>query len=252
MRIDRKTGGFFLACFSVFLLLFFPARAGFWLLAPAGVSGFGFAGTLWNGSSQIIRTENLQLRDTQWDLALLRLLRGQLAGDIETRWNGGFVEGFAAISVGGDITLQDARATLDASALQAAFNTPPMSGEISLEVTGLELRDRWPQYLVANAEVRNLSSPMLGSGADAMLGSFALSFDTTTETEVGTVTGKISDTGGPLEVNGALLLTQPTQYSLKVRVKPRDETSLALRRNLDFLGPPEADGARIFQLAGSI
>jgi hypothetical protein len=252
MRLDRKAAGFVVACFIVFLLVFFPARAGFWLFAPAGVSGFGFAGTLWNGSSQIIRTENLQLRDTKWDLALLRLFLGQLAGDIETRWNGGFLEGFAALSVSGEVTLRDVRATLDASALQAAFNTPPMSGQLNVTVTKLDLRDRWPQYLVANGEISNLSSTMLGSGGDAMLGSFAVSFDTTTETEVGTVTGKITDTGGPLEVNGALLLTPPAEYSLKVRVKARDETSLALRRNLDFLGQPEADGTRIFQLAGSI
>ena len=238
--------------FVLFLLLFFPARAGFWLFAPEGVNGFGFSGTVWNGSSKIIRAGNLQLRDTEWDLNLLRLLIGQIAGDVETRWNGGFLEGFVAIAINGDVAVRDARGNFDASALQAAFNTPPMNGEISLDIASLELSDRWPEYLVATAEIRNLSSPMLGAGADGMLGSFAISFDTTTETEVGSVTGKIADSGGPLEANGTLLLTAPGQYSLKVRVKPRDDISLALRRNLDFLGPPEADGARIFQLAGSI
>jgi general secretion pathway protein N len=252
MRAYRKYIAVLAGTFVLFLLLFFPARAGFWLFAPEGVNGFGFSGTVWNGSSEIIQAGNLRLRDTQWDLNLLRLLLGQIAGDIETRWNGGFLEGSVAVAISGDIAVRDARGNFDASTLQAAFNTPPMGGQISVDITSLELSDRWPEYLVATAEVRNLSSPMLGAGADSMLGSFAIRFDTTTETEVGSVTGKIEDSGGPLEANGTLLLTAPGQYSLKVRVKPRDGVSLALRRNLDFLGPPEADGARIFQLAGSM
>jgi hypothetical protein len=93
---------------------------------------------------------------------------------------------------------------------------------------------------------------MLGTGADGLLGDFVLSFDSTTETDADSVKGKISDAGGPLEVSGELLLTPPSQYALKVRVKARNEASIAMRRNLEFLGQPEGDGARIFELAGSI
>lgn len=252
MRVPVKFIGIAAGFFLLFLLSLLPARAGFWLFAPAGVSGFGFTGTVWNGSVQLIRAPNIQLVNTQWDLAALRLPLGQLAGDIETNWNGGFAEGFAALSLGGNITLRNAKATFDATALQPVLNTLPVDGQISIEVNKLRLRDNWPEFVVGNAEVRNLSSTMLGTGADGLLGDFSLSFDSTTETEADSVTGKISDMGGPLEVSGELLLTQPSQYALKVRVKARNEASIAMRRNLEFLGQPEGDGARIFQLAGSI
>jgi general secretion pathway protein N len=252
MRVPVKFIGIAAGFFLLFLLLLLPARAGFWLFAPAGVSGFGFAGTVWNGSVQLVRAPNLQLVNTQWDLAALRLPIGQLAGDIETNWNGGFVEGFAAISLGGNITLRNTKATFDATALQPVLNSVPVNGQVSINVKRLKLNDNWPVYVVGEAEVRNLSSTMLGTGADGLLGDFVLSFDSTTETDEDSATGKISDAGGPLEVSGELLLTQPSQYALKVRVKARDEASIAMRRNLEFLGQPEGDGARIFQLAGSI
>ena len=252
MRFPAKFAGIIAACFLLFLLLLLPARAGFWLFAPSGVNGFGFTGTVWNGSVQLIRAPNLQLVNTQWDLASLRLLLGQLAGDIETNWNGGFVEGFAAISLGGNVTLRNTKASFDATALQPVLNTLPVKGQISIKVKQLQLRDNWPAYIVGDAEVRNLSSTMLGTGADGLLGDFVLSFDSTTETDADSVKGNISDAGGPLEVTGELLLTPPSQYALKVRVKARNEASIAMRRNLEFLGQPEGDGARIFQLAGSI
>jgi len=252
MRVPVKIAGVTAACFLLFLMLLLPARAGFWLFAPAGVSGFGFTGTVWNGSVQLIRASNLQLVNTQWDLASLRLVLGQLAGDIETNWNGGFVEGFAAMSLGGNITLRNTKATFDATALQPVLNTLPVNGQISIDVRELKLRDNWPAYVVGEAKVRSLSSTMLGTGADGMLGDFVLSFDSTTETDADSVKGKISDAGGPLEVSGELLLTPPSEYALKVRVKARNEASIAMRRNLEFLGQPEGDGARIFQLAGSI
>jgi hypothetical protein len=252
MRVPVKFIGIAAGFFLLFLLLLLPARAGFWLFAPTGVSGFGFTGTVWNGSAQLIRAPNLQLVNTQWDLAALRLALGQLAGEIETNWNGGFVEGFAAIGLGGNITLRDTKATFDATALRPVLDTLPVNGQVSIEVTELRLRDNWPEFVVGDAKVRNLSSTMLGTGADGQLGDFALSFDSTTETDADSVTGKISDMGGPLEVSGELQLTPPSQYALKVRVKARNEASIAMRRNLEFLGQPEGDGARIFELAGSI
>jgi hypothetical protein len=58
--------------------------------------------------------------------------------------------------------------------------------------------------------------------------------------------------GGPLELKGTILLRPPGSYTLKARVKARDSAPEALKKNLEFLGAPESDGMRIFQLAGSI
>ena len=106
--------------------------------------------------------------------------------------------------------------------------------------------------LIGRAEVLNLSSPLMGRGEAAQIGNFALEFDSTTESEAGTLTGTISDTGGPLELKGSLLLVAPGSYTLKTRLKARPDAPEAMQNNLKFLGSPMADGRRIFELAGTL
>jgi hypothetical protein len=252
MRFETKIIALGAACFLLFTIANFPARAAFRLFAPDSVSAFGVSGTLWNGSAKIINAGGQQLRNTEWDLALSQLLVARLGADLKTRWNGGFLEGFGAISAFGTVVLSESDASLNLGALGSMLKGPPIDGQVSVRIEQLELQDRWPVELIASAELRNLSSSMMGEGSAARMGDFGLSFDTTSEEDTEAITGKISDTGGPLEVSGTLLLTRPANYTLRVSVKARPEAPDMLRKNLEFLGSPEPDGTRIFQLAGSI
>ena len=252
MRPNLKLVGLGLACFFVFLVALLPARAVFTLLPANLVSGFGVSGTIWNGSAKIINARGQQLRNTEWDIALSQLLLGRLGGDFKTRWESGFVEGFGTISLGGTIRLSEIEGSLDASALPVAPGTTRLDGQISLRIDELELQDNWPRHLVGHAEVSNLSSPLMGSGAAALIGSFALDFDSTAEPDSESITGKISDTGGPLELSGVLLLAPPANYTLKTRLKARADAPASLQNNLTFLGAAEADGWRLFELAGTL
>ena len=92
----------------------------------------------------------------------------------------------------------------------------------------------------------------MGRGEAALIGNFALDFDSSTETDPAMLTGKISDTGGPLELSGNLLLAAPASYTLKTRLKARPDAPKSMETNLAFLGSPEADGSRIFEFAGSL
>jgi general secretion pathway protein N len=253
MRLNLKLAGLGLACFLILLISLFPARAGFALFAPDSVSGFGFSGTIWNGGAKVIDVGGQQLRNTEWDMALTRLLLGRLGGDIKTRWNNGFAEGFGTISLGGTIRLSEFKASIDAATLQTAVGTPSLGGQISLQIKELKLSNNWPRYLIGRAEIVNLSSPLMGRGEAALIGNFAVEFDSTLELEPGkSLSGKISDTGGPLELTGTLLLEAPANYTLKTRLKARPGAASSLEQNLEFLGTPEADGARLFQFAGSL
>jgi hypothetical protein len=53
-------------------------------------------------------------------------------------------------------------------------------------------------------------------------------------------------------LSGTLVLTQPSNYAVKTRIKAREEAPAALGKNLEFLGPADADGTRLFELSGSI
>ncbi len=252
MQHSAKLIALGLSCFLVFFVAQFPARAGFALLAPEGVEAFGLEGTLWQGSARIVNAGGQQLRNTEWDLALPRLLLGQIGGDFKTRWADGFAEGFGTVSLAGTLRLDDVQMSMAAGSLRSMVGTPDLGGQIKVSIDSLELANNWPQRLVARAELLNLSSPMMGRGKAGTIGNLSLQFDSTTDTDPERLTGIVRDEGGPLEINGELVLAMPTEYELKARIKARDNAPEALRSNLDFLGPPEADGTRIFQFAGSI
>ena len=158
MRFETKIIALGAACFLLFTIANFPARAAFRLFAPDSVSAFGVSGTLWNGSAKIINAGGQQLRNTEWDLALSQLLVARLGADLKTRWNGGFLEGFGAISAFGTVVLSESDASLNLGALGSMLKGPPIDGQVSVRIEQLELQDRWPVELIASAELRNLSS----------------------------------------------------------------------------------------------
>lgn len=248
----RKVAGAGLILALLFAIRLFPAHVAFAMFAPDEVTGFGINGTVWQGSARIISAGGQQLRNTEWDLALTRLLIGRFGGDFKTRWGDGFLEGFGTVSMLGTISMADARASFSATSLESVLGIPRVGGQVSLQLEELQVKDNWPHRLVGKGEIRNFSSPLMGQGEADIIGNVSMDFDTGTETDVNAITGRLSDSGGPLELKGTILLQPPGSYTLKVRVKARDSAPEALKRNLEFLGNPESDGTRIFQLAGSI
>lgn len=241
-----------LLCLLLFMVVRFPAEKAFAWFAPAEVGGFGISGTIWKGEARVISVAGLQLRNTEWDIAAWRLLTGKLSGPFRSRWGGGFIEADGGISLTGTISLSDVRGSFDIAPLTSVLGVPDLGGIANLEFTEVVIRDNWPQRLVGRGELRSLSSPLMGRGDAQFIGNVGFVFNTSKETDLDTVTGQLQDTGGPLQLNGTLVLTQPRNYELKTRIKARPSAPDSLRNNLAFLGAPEADGTRVFQLAGSM
>jgi general secretion pathway protein N len=252
MRIDKRLAALGLACGLVFLISSLPARVVLAIVTPAEISTFGVNGTIWQGSARIIGFNGQQFRNTEWQLSIPRLFIGQIGGDFKTRWGDGFMEGFGTISLTGTIILGETRASFNAASLEPLLGIPRVGGQVSLQLSELEVKENWPYRLVGTGEIRNFSSPLMGTGPADIIGNVSLDFDTATETDGDAITGKLTDLGGPLELKGNLLLRPPGSYTLKARLKARPDAPEALSKNLEFLGPPEADGMRVFQLAGSI
>jgi general secretion pathway protein N len=236
----------------VFTIVRFPARTAVTLFAPADVGAFGVDGTVWSGRARIINARGLQLRNTEWDLALSQLLLGRLGGDLKSRWAGGFIEGFGYVTIGGQYSLRDTTVSVDVSMLDGASALGNVGGQLAAQLDELDLVDNWPTRLVGSGEIRDLSSSLMGQGAAQIIGDIGFEFNTAAETAADMVTGQLRDTGGSLEVDGTLVLMAPRDYELKTRIKPRANAPANLRNNLGFLGAPEPDGTYIFQLAGSI
>ena len=236
----------------LFLLARFPAATAFAWFAPEGVGAFGVSGTLWNGQAKVISATGMQFRNTKWDIALWQLLLGRFGGDLDTRWGGGFINASGSVSAAGTVRLSNMRGSFDVGQLSTLLGTSGIGGTATLDIQELQLENNWPVRLVGSGQLNNLTSSLMGRGAAQLIGDIGFRFDSDTETAPDTVTGELQDAGGPLQLDGTLVLTPPANYEIVTRVKARPEAADSLRRNLNFLGQPEPDGTRIFQLAGSM
>jgi len=63
--------------------------------------------------------------------------------------------------------------------------------------------------------------------------------------------GTLVDLGGPLAVQGTLRLTDQPGYVLEGQVAPRADAAPDLVSDLQFLGSPDAEGRRPFNIAGT-
>jgi len=252
MNTQRRLTLVGILALCLFLVARFPAATAFAWFAPEGVGAFGVTGTVWQGQAKVISAGGMQLRNTQWELARWPLLVGHLGGELDTRWGGGFLNARGSVTRGGTIRLQDLRGSFDIGQLNAMLGLPGIGGTATLDLSELVLRDNWPVRAVGTGNLRNLTSALMGRGAAQLIGDIGFEFNSDTETAPDTVTGNLQDTGGPLQLNGSLILTPPSNYEIMTRVKARDNAAESLRRNLSFLGQPEPDGTRIFQLAGSV
>lgn len=241
-----------LSALVLFFLSQFPASSAVGWFAPAEMGAFGVSGTVWNGKARLISVGGLQFRNSEWNLSLPGLLIGRLGADFSSRWEGGFIEGYGAVTLTGVIRLEDMHGSFDIAALQGLLGTPEIGGIANVRFSKAVIRDNWPHLLVGEGELRSLSSPLMGSGGAQFIGDISFTFDTATETDTGTITGRLEDTGGPLLLSGTLILTPPSNYALKTKVGARNNAPESLRRNLEFLGAADADGTRLFELAGSL
>jgi general secretion pathway protein N len=239
-------------CFVAFLIVTFPAHVVFSFLLPGSIQSFGVAGSIWKGSARIINVNNFQLRNTEWDINLSRLLIGQVGGDFKARWGGGFAEGFGSISGAGTLRLENTQAGFDLGSLNGIAGLPQVGGQISTMINELELINNWPQRLEGTIDISNLSSPMMGQGKAGLIGNVSATFTPESESSSDGITGLIKDAGGPLEISGELVLTPPGNYALNTRVKARANAPSSLKNNLSFIGKAERDGSYKFELAGDI
>jgi hypothetical protein len=85
------------------------------------------------------------------------------------------------------------------------------------------------------------------SGYVTPLGNFSVTFPGGTPQP----TGDLRDVGGPLAVQGKLVLTPQPGYDLSGYVTPRPSANQALVNAIAFLGSPDAQGRRQFALSGT-
>ncbi|MGH8144186.1 MAG: type II secretion system protein N [Steroidobacteraceae bacterium] len=230
--------------FVATLLARWPARA-LTPLLPAGISCDTPSGTVWHGSCAQLRSGRTTLAGFSWTLHPAALLRLHLSADL--RSEDPRASGYAHVQLarGEELQISAVSAQLP---LQGGLTLLPrgLTGTVQVALEQAQIRQGQLIALVGSVRVLQLRSE--DQAAD--LGSFQLQFPPAPPGDP--IQGQLRDLGGPLSVRGQLRLTRGNNYELSGSVAARDDASPQLIQALQLLGPPDAQGRRMFSLAGSL
>ena len=234
----------------VFILILAPASLVISALPGVSIGASGISGSLWNGSAQRISINGFSVNATRWTIKPLALLAGALELRLLTSWPGGEFEGDLSASITGSVQVKNASVFASLSELSETVGMPA-SGQLSLEIESLAIKDNWPTQVLGSLSLSGLTTVQPGSNAPIILGDYAVVFMNKVVNDDKPITGAITDNGGPLELSGQITLTAPNQYLLETKIKPQANAAENLKQALKFIAPSDNRGTHDFKLNGS-
>lgn len=251
MRMQRTLLYTGLATFALSLLLLVPANVISPLLNKSGAITSGIAGTIWSGSARSLVAGPLRFNQLRWQFEPWQLLRGELGARIEAQLPDGFFSGHVSRSLGGRLVIRDIEAAAPLGALSPGMVAMTGNSQLSVRMQQIAWLDGWVETAIGTIQLSEVVLPIPVLAGRAPAGNYVLNFDSESLAPGAPLTGKVTDGGGPLEINGQLNLSPPRNYQLSATVKARDTAPAELVSILQSAGPRTADGGREFSLAGS-
>jgi general secretion pathway protein N len=244
----KKLWALGIGAFLVFALVTLPASVVLSFVHPANVTLTGISGTIWKGRAQAVRSGTVHVGSVDWGLDFLSLLTGKLGADVKVARTDGFAQGHIAAGAGGRITLRGFNASLPVGSLPPNVVRGGWTGTLNLKLAELALDNAWPVALNGTIEITDLVGP---ANRPAALGSYKVIFPEGAA-KGDTLTGTLTDTGGPLAVNGTVQLKKGRSYLVNGMIATRPNAPSDMARTLEILGEPDAQGRREFSIEGTM
>jgi len=237
-----------IGAFLILALVTLPASVVLSFVHPANVTLSGVSGTIWKGRAQAVRSGSTHLGSVDWDLNTLSLFTGKLGADVKITRTDGFAQGTIAAGAGGRLTLRKFSASLPVSALPPNIVRGGWTGTLNMQLAELAIENAWPVTLNGTILVADLVGP---ANRPAALGGYKVVFPEGASNS-DTLAGVITDTGGPLAVNGTVQLKKDRSYLVSGMIATRPDAPSDMARTLEILGEPDAQGRRQFSIEGSM
>lgn len=236
-----------IGAFLLFALVTLPAATVLSYFHPPGVTLSGVSGTIWKGRAQAVRSGTMQLGSVEWKLDILALFTGKLGADVKVTRSDGFAEASIAMS-SARVTLRGLNASLPLTAMPANLLRGGWTGTATLRLTQLALENSWPVAATGTIEIVDLAGP---ANRPSALGGYKVVFAEGAATAEG-LQGALSDTGGPLAVNGTVDIKKNRSYLVSGLIATRPNAPSDMARTLEILGEPDAQGRRQFSIEGTM
>jgi len=232
--------------FACILLARFPAV---WATAalPPWLSCDDVEGTVWNGSCTGLTVRHQQVvGDLAWQLHPLRLLAARLAAHVQLTQGTAFLNADVEYGPGASLYGRDVHASFDLNPRLLPALPADLTGSARADVAYVELHANRVTDLRGRIEAHDL---IQREGAATPLGSYSLSFSGAASG--GALVGELHDLGGPLALDGTLRMTPEPGFVLDGKVATRGNAAPELARQLQILGPADAQGRRSFSIANT-
>ncbi len=251
---------FGLLVYLVALVLSFPAERAYshWRAsenAPNNIALSGISGSVWSGKAAMAMIHDQSLENIEWSLRPWSLLFGQvglswrfqlpLSPGNEKKGQSGYGRGSMALGLDGSVAFSTLEARLPARMIARVAKADALrpTGSVSLNLhdvlwDGQNLRSAEGRIVWNGAGISLLKPILLGDQA------------MTLETDANVVKGVLSDSGGPLSLDGLLTLSPEGQYVFSGSLAARNAPDL--ERTLRSLGRPGADGRITLKREGNL
>lgn len=227
------------------LLIVFPARVAHYWFTPASVAISGIQGSIWRGHALEGEIGGIYVRNLNWRMQPWALFTGELAYSIEADTVSGFINGDAAIGIGGSAALRNFTASLSLQSMQSIVGMPGLGGTANLQFERLVFEDGIPVAAEGTLEIANLLAPLIHRSS---VGGFRAEFFT----QESGIIASVEDTDAVVELAGSLSVSSDRTYQFIAQVAPKDTTPANLREQMRFLGTPNERGQYDLRLEGQL
>jgi general secretion pathway protein N len=240
--------GSFLLC----LISLLPAGVAFRILASDTFHANGLTGTLWHGEAREIQMKDIRLTRTRWNLSIMNLLLGRLAGTLETDLPGGRASGFFMRTPNGTMACRDCEISGSLDLLRPIIPIEGQGGSVAAQLKVLEYRRGWWRRAVGIVQVKDVALALPGQAAiEGARGDFETKFNADPVPDSGPLEAEVRDTAGPLQLEGKVQLNPLGAYQFDGKLKPRAGAPQALVNSVQALGPQQPDGSYSVTFAGT-
>lgn len=211
---------------------------------PSAVACAAVDGSIWNGACAGLTAEGAPIGDVTWNVHALSLLTGKLSTYMELTGPVATVSGDVDVRLDKSVTVRNMQASVPIG--PGIKRLLPALQSLSGSANGNIVSAHYAKGFLTQIQGRIEAHDLVSHDRDgvATLGSYAVTFPAGGS---GEPTGQLQDLGGPLAVQGTMRVMQDKPgVEVHGLVAPRAEATPDLRRQLEYLGSPDAQGRREF------